>query len=167
MGGKRKKPFDVNLMKWSMWFGFFEATIHNQPISETEKLTHLQTLMTGKAIQAITGYYYNSTMYNAVFHDYDDDMDELTSSSMTLSTEYRASSNHQLNLGIRTWSFPHSSLIWLKRFGRLGSKKIWTLQHTYNLRSANCNTISSSFSGHSASSSRTSTSLISPPSLTV
>ena len=51
-------------MKWSMRFGFSKATIHNQPISEAEKITHLQTLTTGKANQAISGYSCESTKYN-------------------------------------------------------------------------------------------------------
>ena len=52
-----------------MWFGLFEATIHNQAISDAEKMTHLKTLTTGKANQAICGYYCNSTMYNAALHE--------------------------------------------------------------------------------------------------
>ena len=63
------EPFDGNPMKWSMWFGLFEATIHNQAISDAEKMTHLQTLTTGKANQAISGYSCNSTMYNAALHE--------------------------------------------------------------------------------------------------
>ena len=56
-------------MKWSMWFGLFEATIHNRAISDAEKMTHLQTLITGKANQAISGYSRNSTMYNAALNE--------------------------------------------------------------------------------------------------
>ena len=56
-------------MKWSMWIGLFEATIHNQPISDQEKMTHLQTLTTGKANHAIFGYSCNNTMCNAVLHE--------------------------------------------------------------------------------------------------
>ena len=29
------EPFDGNPMKWSMWFGLIEATIHNQPIADS------------------------------------------------------------------------------------------------------------------------------------
>ena len=63
------EPFDGNPMKWSMWFGLFEATIHNQPISDAEKMTHLQTLTTGKSNHAISGYSCNSTMYSAALHE--------------------------------------------------------------------------------------------------
>ena len=52
-----------------MWFGLFEATFHNKAISDAEKMTHLQTLTTGKANQAICGYSCNSTMYNAALHE--------------------------------------------------------------------------------------------------
>ena len=63
------EPFDGNPMKWSMWFGLFEATIHNQSILDAEKMTHLQTLTTGKANQTISGYSCNRTMYNAALHE--------------------------------------------------------------------------------------------------
>ena len=63
------EPFDGNPMKWSIWFGLFEATIHNQANSEAENMPHLQTLKTGKANQAISGYSCNSTMYNAALHE--------------------------------------------------------------------------------------------------
>ena len=62
------EPFGGNPMKWSMWFGLFGATILNQAISDAEKMIHLQTLTTGKANQAISGYTCNSTMYNADLH---------------------------------------------------------------------------------------------------
>ena len=65
----KSEPFDGNPMKWSMWFGLFEATIHNQAISDAEKMAHLQTLTTGKANQAICGYSCNSTMSNAALHE--------------------------------------------------------------------------------------------------
>ena len=63
------EPFNGNLMKWSMWFGLYEATIHNQAISDSKNMTHLQTLTTGKAKQAISGYSFNSTMYNAALQE--------------------------------------------------------------------------------------------------
>ena len=33
------EPFDKNPMKWSMWFGLFEAIFHNQPILDPKKMT--------------------------------------------------------------------------------------------------------------------------------
>ena len=63
------EPFDKNPMKWSMWFGLFEAIFHNQPILDPKKMTHLQTLTTGKSNQAISGYSCKSTMYNAALHE--------------------------------------------------------------------------------------------------
>ena len=47
--------YDGDLMKWITWFGLFQATFHSQRISDAEKLTHLQTLTTGNAYQAIAG----------------------------------------------------------------------------------------------------------------
>ena len=52
-----------------MWFGLIEVTIHNQAILDAEKMTNLQTLTTGKANQAISGYSCNNTMYNAALHE--------------------------------------------------------------------------------------------------
>ena len=50
-------------MKWNMCYGLFQATVQSQPISDAEKLTHLQTLTTGRAHRAIAGYSCNSAMY--------------------------------------------------------------------------------------------------------
>ena len=52
-----------------MWFGLSEATIHNQPISDAKKMTHLQTLTIARTNQAISGYSCNSTMYNAALQE--------------------------------------------------------------------------------------------------
>ena len=59
------EPYDGNLLKWNTWFGLFKTLIHNQAISNAKKMTHLQTLTTGTAQQAISGFYCNSSMYNA------------------------------------------------------------------------------------------------------
>ncbi|MCG8432151.1 MAG: hypothetical protein MJA29_13400, partial [Candidatus Omnitrophica bacterium] len=34
--------FDGDPLKWSDWYGMFQAMVHNTPMSDTEKLTHLQ-----------------------------------------------------------------------------------------------------------------------------
>ena len=47
-------------LKWSMWFGLFQTTVHNQPVSDAE---HLQTLTIVKANQSIAGLARNSAMY--------------------------------------------------------------------------------------------------------
>ena len=106
----KMEPCDGNPMKWSMCFGLFEATIHNQATSDIEKMTHLQTLLSGKANQAFLATPAIALCTTLPSTNYDDDMDDPTSSSMTSSTDYRASSNHQLIAGIRTWNFPHSSV---------------------------------------------------------
>ena len=59
------EPYDGNPLKWNTWFGLFKTLIHDQPISNAEKMTHLQTLTTGTAQQAISGFSCNSSMYNA------------------------------------------------------------------------------------------------------
>ena len=52
-------------MKWNLWYGLFTTLIHNKPLSLAEKMTHLQTLTTGLANQAISGFSCNSQMYDA------------------------------------------------------------------------------------------------------
>ena len=56
--------FDGDPLKWCDWFGMFEAMIHNTPMSETEKITHLQHACVGRAKAEITGFGYKGTMYN-------------------------------------------------------------------------------------------------------
>ena len=56
-------------MKWSMWLGLFTSTIHSQPITDAEKMAHLQTLTTGRANQAIAGYACNASMYTAALEE--------------------------------------------------------------------------------------------------
>ena len=63
------QPFDGNPMKWSMWLGLFTSTIHSQPITDAEKMAHLQTLTTGRANQAIAGYACNASMYTAALEE--------------------------------------------------------------------------------------------------
>ena len=59
------EPYDGDPMKWNLWYGLFTTLIHNQPISLAEKMTHLQTLTTGIANEAISGFSCNSQMYDA------------------------------------------------------------------------------------------------------
>ena len=54
--------YDGDPMKWNMWYGLFQATDHSQATSDAEELTHLQTMTTGRAHQAIAGYSCNSAV---------------------------------------------------------------------------------------------------------
>ena len=47
------EQYDGNPFKWNTWFGLFKTIIHDQAISNAEKMTLLQTLTTGTAQQSI------------------------------------------------------------------------------------------------------------------
>ena len=61
--------YDGGPIKWNMWYGLSQATVHSKPISDAEKLTHLQKLTTWHAQQAIAGYSCNSAMYATALHE--------------------------------------------------------------------------------------------------
>ena len=50
----KNDPFTGDPMKWNTWHGLFTTMIDKQPLSVAEKMTHLQTLTTGKAHEAMT-----------------------------------------------------------------------------------------------------------------
>jgi hypothetical protein len=55
--------FDGDPLKWTDWYGMFQAMIHATPMSDTEKLTHLQHSCVGRAKAEIGGFGYNGSMY--------------------------------------------------------------------------------------------------------
>ena len=57
------EPFTGDPMKWNTWHGLFTTMIVKQPLSVAEKTTHLQTLTTGKADEAIAGFSCNPDLY--------------------------------------------------------------------------------------------------------
>ena len=57
------REFDGNPIDWPEWSGMFLATIDSSDISRDEKMSHLKTLLTGKAKRAVSGMGYSGTMY--------------------------------------------------------------------------------------------------------
>ena len=55
--------FDGNPLDWMKWFRIFQATIDRSPMSLSEKLIHLQSLLTGEAKHLIDGYGCNGSLY--------------------------------------------------------------------------------------------------------
>ena len=47
--------FDGNHREWPEWSSMFIATVVQRPIPDSEKMSHLMTLLTGKAMSAISG----------------------------------------------------------------------------------------------------------------
>ena len=55
--------FDGNLLEWPEWSNMFKATVHNRDIPDSEKISHLKTLLTGKAKSAVSGMGYSGEFY--------------------------------------------------------------------------------------------------------
>ena len=55
--------FDGNPLDWMKWFSIFQATIDRSPMSLSEKMIHLQSLLTGEAKHLIDGYGCNGSLY--------------------------------------------------------------------------------------------------------
>ena len=60
--------FHGDPMEWSEWSSLFTATIHNAPIDDNAKMSHLKTLVKGKAKAAIAGLGYLGVMYSAAWN---------------------------------------------------------------------------------------------------
>ena len=57
--------FDGNPLEWPEWSSMFIATVDQQPIPDSEKMSHLKTLLTGKARSAIPAVGYSVQFYGA------------------------------------------------------------------------------------------------------
>ena len=55
--------FDGNPLEWPEWSNMFKATVHYRDISDSQKMSHLKTLLTGKAKSAISGMGYSGEFY--------------------------------------------------------------------------------------------------------
>ena len=55
--------FDGNPLDWQDWTSMFIATLDQQPIPDSDKMSHLKTLPTGKARSAISGMGYSGQFY--------------------------------------------------------------------------------------------------------
>ena len=57
--------FDGNTLEWLERSSMFMATVDQRPIPDSEKMSHLKTLLTGKARSAISGMGYSGQFYGA------------------------------------------------------------------------------------------------------
>ena len=55
--------FNGNPLEWPEWSNMFKATVHHRDIPDSEKMSHLKTLLTGKAKSAISGMGYSGEFY--------------------------------------------------------------------------------------------------------
>ena len=59
--------FDGNPLEWPEWSSMSIATVDQRPIPDSEKMSHLKTLLTGKARSAISGMGYSGQFYGAAW----------------------------------------------------------------------------------------------------
>ena len=59
--------FDGNPLEWPEWSSMFIATVDQRPTPDSEKMSHLKTLLTGKARTAISGMGYTGQFYGAAW----------------------------------------------------------------------------------------------------
>ena len=59
--------FDGNPLEWPEWASMFIATVDQRPIPDSEKMSHLKTLLTGKARSAISGMGYSGQFYGTAW----------------------------------------------------------------------------------------------------
>ena len=60
--------FHGDPLEWPEWSSLFTATIHNAPIDDNAKMSHLKTLVKGRAKAAIAGLGYSGVMYSAAWN---------------------------------------------------------------------------------------------------
>ena len=56
--------FDGNPLEWPEWSNMFKATVRHRDIPDSEKMSHLKTLLTSKAKSAISGMGYSGEIYD-------------------------------------------------------------------------------------------------------
>ena len=54
-------------LEWPEWSSLFNAVIHNAPIDDNAKMSHLKTLVKGKAKAAIAGLGYSGALYHTAW----------------------------------------------------------------------------------------------------
>ena len=59
--------FDGNPLKWPEWSSVFIAKKDQRPIPDSEKMSHLKTLLTGKARSATSAMGYSGQFYGAAW----------------------------------------------------------------------------------------------------
>ena len=59
--------FDGNPLEWPEWSSMFIATVDQRPIPDSEKMSHLKTLLTGNKRSAISGMGYAGQFYGAAW----------------------------------------------------------------------------------------------------
>ena len=61
------KNFDGNPLEWPEWSSMFIATVNQRATPDSEKMSHLKSLLTGKAMSAKSGKGYVGQFYSAAW----------------------------------------------------------------------------------------------------
>ena len=61
------KEFTGDPLEWPEWSSLFNAVIHNAPIDDNTKMSHLKTLVKDKAKAAIAGFGYSGALYHTAW----------------------------------------------------------------------------------------------------
>ena len=98
-------PLTRDAMKWNTWHGLSTTMIDKQPLSVAEKRTHLQTLTTGKANEAITGFLAILICTSLQWKNLSDDLDvQITLLAISL-PNYRHKDHPQRITKTLSWNF--------------------------------------------------------------
>ena len=66
----RIQKFDGDPLKWNEWSSMFSSTIHNnEDITDTERMSYLQSLVTGPAKDCISGFLCNPNFYSSALQE--------------------------------------------------------------------------------------------------
>ena len=60
--------FDGDPISWMKWYSIFQATFDRAPMTSSEKMIHLQSLLTGEAKALVDGYGCNGDLYASALH---------------------------------------------------------------------------------------------------
>jgi hypothetical protein len=59
--------FDGDPLKWADWSGMFNSMIHSSPMTNAEKIVHMQNSVVGRAKSEISGFGYAGDMYHNAY----------------------------------------------------------------------------------------------------
>lgn len=68
--------FEGDPLQWPHWYGLFKALVHEQGLSDTEKIIYLQSSVKGAAERAVSGMLFDGSMYNQVIKELSNRFDD-------------------------------------------------------------------------------------------
>lgn len=68
--------FEGDPLQWPHWYGLFKALVHEQGLSDTEKIIYLQSSVKGAAERAVSGMLFDGSMYNQAIKELSNRFDD-------------------------------------------------------------------------------------------